>query len=211
MNSADVLEIPILKRPTDISNQSVKNSTFSNLKHLVQPKETKYGIAKDYGLTVEELEALNPDADVIHPGDYLIIERKKEETPELPESKEYKYVKVDSESDLDALQKSFKVTDDLISKLNPAYQYTGVGNGIVLKLPADAKGKDKRLDLSSNFSDPSQKKIGLFLPFNLEKFKASEKTMEEELIDNRISRIAIDLYEGVFGSCRFCSKIRNQC
>lgn len=207
LNSADVLEIPILKRPTDISNQSVKNSTFSNLKHLVQPKETKYGIAKDYGLTVEELEALNPDADVIHPGDYLIIERKKKEAPELPESKEYKYVKVNSESDLDALQKSFKVTNELVAKLNPAYNYTGVGNGIVLKLPADAKGKDKRLDLSSNFSDPSQKKIGLFLPFNLEKFKASEKTMKEELMDNRISRIAIDLYEGALAAVDSAQKL----
>lgn len=207
LNSADVLEIPILKRPTDISNQSVKNSTFSNLKHLVQPKETKYGIAKDYGLSVEELEALNPDADVIHPGDYLIIERKKEEAPELPKSKEYKYVKVDSESDLNALQKSFNVTDDLISKLNPAYQYTGVGNGIVLKLPADAKGKDKRLNLSSNFSDPSQKKIGLFLPFDLERFKGDSVDVKKQLMDNRISRIAIDLYEGALAAVDSAQKL----
>lgn len=154
----DVLEIPILKIPKDIANQSVKNSTFSNLKHLVQSKETKFGIAKDYGLTVEELERLNPNVDVIHPGDYLLIERKKKEEPELPKDREYKYVKVDSESDLDALQKGFKVTDELISELNPAYKYTGIGNGIVLKLPTDAKGKEKRLDLSTNFSDPSPKK-----------------------------------------------------
>lgn len=192
----DVLEIPILKIPKDIANQSVKNSTFSNLKHLVQSKETKFGIAKDYGLTVEELERLNPNVDVIHPGDYLLIERKKKEEPELPKDREYKYVKVDSESDLDALQKGFKVTDELISELNPAYKYTGIGNGIVLKLPTDAKGKEKRLDLSTNFSDPSPKKIGLFLPFNLKRFKGDTVDVKKQLMDNRITRVSLDLYEG---------------
>ena len=29
--------------------------------HIVQPKETKFGIAKKYGLTIAELEALNPE------------------------------------------------------------------------------------------------------------------------------------------------------
>lgn len=29
--------------------------------HIVQPKETKFGIAKKYGLTITELEALNPE------------------------------------------------------------------------------------------------------------------------------------------------------
>jgi LysM repeat protein len=43
------------------SNQVAPNiSSGSVIIHIVQPKETKYGLAKRYGITVEELERQNP-------------------------------------------------------------------------------------------------------------------------------------------------------
>lgn len=43
------------------SNQTVSNTSSGVvIVHIVQPKETKYGLAKRYGVTVEELERQNP-------------------------------------------------------------------------------------------------------------------------------------------------------
>src|SRR5690606_1468776 len=36
--------------------------------HIILPKETKYGIARKYGMTVDELEKLNPKVEVLQPG-----------------------------------------------------------------------------------------------------------------------------------------------
>ena len=44
--------------------------------HLVTPKETKFGISKKYGLTVKELDALNPSITKLIPGEVLIIKKK---------------------------------------------------------------------------------------------------------------------------------------
>ena len=75
----DLLRIPVYElkdKDLDI-NQSIKNSEFSTLMHLVLPKETKYGISKKYGLSVEQLEALNPGIDEkeIQPGQFVNIQR----------------------------------------------------------------------------------------------------------------------------------------
>jgi len=52
-------------KPTEPS-QVLVTSTINSIDndanfHIVQPKETKFGIAKKYGLTITELEALNPE------------------------------------------------------------------------------------------------------------------------------------------------------
>lgn len=44
--------------------------------HLVAPKETKFGISKKYGLTVKELDALNPTILNLIPGEVLVIKKK---------------------------------------------------------------------------------------------------------------------------------------
>lgn len=52
-------EIPIL---TEINTQlPEKTSNSKAVTHDVLPKETKYGIAKQYGITIQELETLNPE------------------------------------------------------------------------------------------------------------------------------------------------------
>lgn len=44
--------------------------------HVVNPKETKFGISKKYGLTVKELDVLNPTISKLIPGEVLIIKKK---------------------------------------------------------------------------------------------------------------------------------------
>jgi cell wall-associated NlpC family hydrolase/LysM repeat protein len=47
---------------SQVAVTSTTNSIGNNVDfHIVQPKETKFGIAKKYGLTIAELETLNPE------------------------------------------------------------------------------------------------------------------------------------------------------
>lgn len=62
-------------------NSMVQTSVYEDCEilittHLVTPKETKFGISKKYGLTVKELDALNPSITQLIPGEVLIIKKK---------------------------------------------------------------------------------------------------------------------------------------
>ena len=52
-------EIAILTEPKNPLPEKIQNLEITT--HEVLPKETKYGISKQYGITVQELEILNPE------------------------------------------------------------------------------------------------------------------------------------------------------
>lgn len=60
VESAAVTPKPEPQKVVEKATESAKSDTQQASYHVVQPKETKFGIAKKYGLTVQELEQLNP-------------------------------------------------------------------------------------------------------------------------------------------------------
>jgi len=63
------------------NNPLVQTSVYEDCEilittHVVNPKETKFGISKKYGLTVKELDVLNPTISQLIPGEVLIIKKK---------------------------------------------------------------------------------------------------------------------------------------
>lgn len=59
--------------------------------HRVEPRETKFGIAKKYGLTVAELDALNPNVKELKAGQLLVLRKNlvaKEDKPKTTEEYE---------------------------------------------------------------------------------------------------------------------------
>ncbi|WP_136668768.1 peptidoglycan endopeptidase [Flavobacterium sp. H122] len=61
--SVDSKEKKVLVKEPIVQKEEIKKEpvTGDHLVHEVQTKETKYGISRKYGLTVSELEALNPE------------------------------------------------------------------------------------------------------------------------------------------------------
>lgn len=59
----DVIKIPtqrdFIKSPTTFSSEPQNKSALKVTRHKVKPKETLYSIAKDYGMSVEDLKTLN--------------------------------------------------------------------------------------------------------------------------------------------------------
>ncbi|WP_343614471.1 LysM peptidoglycan-binding domain-containing protein [Flavobacterium sp.] len=119
--------------------------------HDVQPKETKFGIAKQYNMTVEELEKRNPDIVSGLPVGYrLTIKGKapKTETTTAVKTEEpkktaetskkavsYMEYQVKPKETFYSLGRVFHLTQDELIALNPSLS-EGVKEGMVLKVPA---------------------------------------------------------------------------
>ncbi|AXB59032.1 LysM peptidoglycan-binding domain-containing protein [Flavobacterium fluviale] len=121
--------------------------------HDVQPKETKFGIAKQYNMTVEELEKRNPDIVASLPVGYRLTIKGKApktettsvETAKPVESKKpaetskkavtYMEYQVKPKETFYSLGRVFHLTQEELVALNPSLS-EGVKEGMVLKVPA---------------------------------------------------------------------------
>ena len=121
--------------------------------HDVQPKETKFGIAKQYNMTVEELEKRNPDIVSSLPVGYRLTikgtapktEHVATEAAKPAESKKpaesskkavtYMDYQVKPKETFYSLGRVFHLSQDELLALNPSLS-EGVKEGMVLKVPA---------------------------------------------------------------------------
>ena len=110
---------------TDTSGEIAKDTTFTVL-HVIQSKETKYGIAKKYGISIHELETLNPAIPADFPVGYpLIIKKDKQalvvtnSTPQDSTSLTY-----DEEEKVEKMAREFNSKADLL--VDKASQYIGI-------------------------------------------------------------------------------------
>ncbi|MDQ8012787.1 MAG: LysM peptidoglycan-binding domain-containing protein [Flavobacterium nitrogenifigens] len=121
--------------------------------HDVQPKETKFGIAKQYNMTVDELEKRNPDIVSSLPVGYRLTikgtapkaEHVAAETAKPAENKKpaesskkavtYMEYQVKPKETFYSLGRVFHLSQDELVALNPSLS-EGVKEGMVLKVPA---------------------------------------------------------------------------
>lgn len=182
--------------------------------HEVQPKETKYGIATKYGMTVQELEKLNPEIVENLPVGFKLkvtgnnnkpvnVTENKEETPKAivekvqPKTLEYT---VKLGETLYSLTRQFGLSEAALIGLNPDLK-DGVKEGMTLKVPAtisfskETKGDLK--DLSKSISTKQRKQLVLFLPFNASKIQNDTVTsIGERLKKDKFLNMTLDFYSG---------------
>lgn len=208
----DVLKIPVSKLSENDNNdvkdinQSVTNSSFGKLKHLVLPKETKHSISNKYGISIEELEDVNPNVANLQPGQFLTIVRTKSSQELLyqeakPISKEeITYVEVSKRFNLRVLLDKYNTSQERVEELNPAFKYGGLYDGMVLKIPKERNslvvpGEDY-VNLENFIQFKESKQIVLMLPFQLKAFKNDSIDTSLLFKRNQLTRVAIDLYAG---------------
>ena len=212
----DELRIPVTKLSeneekhiTEYFNQSVTNSSFSKLKHLVLPKETKFSIAKKYGITLAELDSLNPDIETLQAGQFVNIDRSKnkKEKGEIEKGdikkEEIKYYVVPKRESVASILKKNEFSKERLEALNPALRYGGISEGMVLKLPTKRKSLllpgEKSINLENFIEGDAVQEINLslLLPFNLKAFENDSIDKELLMKRSRLTRIAVDFYTGV--------------
>ncbi|MDR1877706.1 MAG: LysM peptidoglycan-binding domain-containing protein [Flavobacteriaceae bacterium] len=124
-------------------------------KHVVEAKETLYGLSKKYNVTIDELKKVNPQLNQRTPqiGEILVIPDKNASTAKTDnkaatsnnavvskaedsgESSEYISITVEPKQTLYGLSKKYDVTIEAIKKLNPNMGEKGPKIGEILKIP----------------------------------------------------------------------------
>ena len=176
--------------------------------HLVVAKETKYGIATQYGLTVTELEQLNPHIiGGLNVGQTVVLK------PGVQIKKTSNTILVDYEvlpkETLYSLSKKFDIAQAELITLNPDIQ-DGLKIGMIIKVPSNggiatlnSKVKDSvlsaktKVNLLATVDKTQSKNMVLLLPFNLNKIETdSVKTKTEHLKTNKFLNLTLDFYAG---------------
>lgn len=171
-----IAEIPVVKKGT---KEPTVSKSEKGIYHMVEPKETKFGIAKKYGITVQELEERNPEIvsnltigfKLLISGDKekkaVVIQEVQKPKPVIKEIIQQETVvtevirtqkfngfanyEVKPKETLYSLSQSFNISQEELMTLNPTLK-DGVRIGMILKVP----GKGKIVNLSNSnakFSD----------------------------------------------------------
>ena len=195
--------------------KAVNQEISETREHVVLPKETKYGIARKYGITVKALEELNPKVDVLKPGVMIRVGTDVLDEPVILTDEVFEFYEVKPKETLFGLSRKFDVSQDSLMSLNPALE-DGLKIGMVLKVPntddednlpgetedlaseAENENANKKLDLSNKLSNFNTKELVVLLPYNLSQIdQDSISSYKDAILDDRVLRISLDFYSGV--------------
>ncbi|MFV5695732.1 LysM peptidoglycan-binding domain-containing protein [Flavobacterium sp. LB3P122] len=188
--------------------------------HEVLPKETKYSIAKKYGITIQELEKKNPEIVSNLPVGYKLVIKgnapKIEKTIPVVEAKKeiakpnpvkavkavsYLNYEVKPKETLYSLSKMFGMTQEELMKLNPDLSQ-GVVEGMILKVPGTitipaVESKKEYAVLSKKMGGNDRKKLVLLLPFNMPKIEGDTvNSTAMRLKKDKFLNMTLDFYAG---------------
>ncbi|WP_338375631.1 LysM peptidoglycan-binding domain-containing protein [uncultured Flavobacterium sp.] len=197
-------QVIIVKKPLDpklVLPTTVKDSILDTGKYIIQPEDTKYGIAKKFELTIEELEELNPEIVDGFPVGMAIAVTKKGKRIISKEKSDYEQYTIKPKETLYGVSKKFNVSQMEILKLNPILS-EGFKEGLVINIPNDNL---KELELTSNKTklvakkSDDEKTLVLLLPFNLSMIESDSIRSKSEFLNSkhgRLTNIALDYYAG---------------
>lgn len=180
--------------------------------HTVVAGETKFGIAKQYGISVEELEAANPDIrnTGLQIGYRLKISsdrsiRPAEDAPkpvvvkEEPKKTEGQEYVVKAKETLYGLARRFEISQENLIRMNPELA-TGVREGMVIRLPQHIKfsqAEKTATGLASTLNTSERKKLVLLLPFNISKIQRDTvNSVSSRLKTDKFLNMTLDFYSG---------------
>lgn len=206
LKKKDILLIPIKSKK--VSTTDNNSTTTSETKiYTVKPKETKYGIARKFGITIAELENLNPSLGEDLPIGYKLIVPKNEviETTSIDEEK-FKFYEVLPKEGFFRLKVKLGLSKEEIIELNP-FAEVGLREGMILKIPKEI-GVDSEnsnvVDLEDYIINLSEKRIAVMLPFRLQRVEIDSLSSNIEILKNdNTLRVALDFYSGVLMATEF--------
>ncbi|RED48400.1 PBP1 and LysM peptidoglycan-binding domain-containing protein [Seonamhaeicola aphaedonensis] len=165
LRKGDKLQIPIFK----ITEVVEKVDPYKA--YIVQPKEGKWRIAYKFGITVAELESLNPNmGEILKEGQEIKVPNI-EDDAEKEIDDQYSYYKVLPKEGFYRLKIKLGLEQDQLEALNPELKETGLKAGMILKIPFNesisVEEEKDRITLVDSISDYTTKRIAIMLPFRL--------------------------------------------
>jgi len=219
--SQEIYEKPPLEKPVPAPEDTPKavvksepkaekpagNSTY----HVIEPKETKFGISKKYGMTIPELERLNPQIVNDFPvGLKLVVSGNAASTsetitpvvvkPATESTKKYlqEYV-VKPKETIASIANDFGISESELIQLNPELK-KGIKIGIILRVPMVQKAnvpKKEQGNLLKSLNTNARKQLALLLPFNISKIESDTvNSTQARLKKDKFLNLTLDFYSG---------------
>lgn len=165
--------------------------------YSVKAKEGKWRIAHNFGITVKQLEALNPDLDSVL-SDGQLINVPNVELTFSNTGDNFDYYEVQPKEGFYSIYKKFGISKDSLEKLNPILKDTGLLNGMVLKLAINKNNDAKSIQLSPKIKYLNLKTIALFLPFKVNSINFdSIQIAKQQVKRDGYVRVSTEFYSGV--------------
>jgi len=198
LRKGDRLQIPKYKI-TEIIEEVEPTKEYT-----VEPKEGKWRIAYKFGITVEELEVLNPDmAAILKEGEVINVPNLDEEAQKQFDDK-YSYYKVLPKEGFYRLKLKLNLEQDQLEALNPELKETGLKSGMILKIPYSdtiegvIEGASEAVNLVNSISDYETKHIAIMLPFRMHRVDFdSIADAKKSLNKDPYLGVSLDFHSGV--------------
>ena len=172
--------------------------------YTVLAKEGKWRIAYKFGISVPELEALNPNmGPQLKEGQLLNVPNIAISDEKIVEEDQFGYYEVQPKEGFFRLEKKLGLTQARLEALNPELIQQGLKLGMVLKVPKTSvqfitTQSIPVTKLSDSLVDFSTKNIALLLPFKTKSFDFdSLKEARNQLKRDGYINISTDFYSGV--------------
>ena len=204
----DKILIPVKSKPEITSTLPGSSSEDDNLGiHIIQPKETAFGVARKYGITISQLEVLNPDIKTaFNIGVTLKVPKESQLETAIIEP-DFETYEVQPREGFYRLKIKLGLSKEEIVALNP-YAEEGLRNGMILKIP---RQRDEEaitvVNLEEGLVNFKPKNIVVLLPFELHKMDLDSVQYNEGLLrKSEVLRIALDFYKGVKIAAEFAKE-----
>lgn len=179
--------------------------------HTVEAKETLYSISKEYNVSVEDLEKLNPETknglsigfvlkipiekvvkanlDEVKPNEAII------KVPVKPNMVSYE---VQPKETLYGIAAKTGYTQEELIALNPILK-EGVKESMVLYFPVKKSvlvGPKNSRDLMESLNTSKNKKLVLLMPFNISKIESDTSSVRNRIRTDKFLSMTLDFYSG---------------
>jgi len=174
----------VIKIPLLIDLEAIEEKEKNTQPYLVKAKETKYSISRQFGITIEYLEQLNPKIaeQGLQIDDVILVPKEVVKTSD----EDFTVHKVEKLETMFSLTNMYGISSEELIEANPELA-DGVKEGMLLKIPNRVK-VDK--DWFEDLVDPDKRlKIAMMLPF-----KASRDSLDFN--NDRLLNITSDFYFG---------------
>ena len=193
LRKGDRIQIPVYKI---VEKEARPTKTYT-----VQPKEGKWRIAYKFGISINELEALNPNmGEVLQVGERINV-------PDLDTDEEnvvdeqYGYYKVLPKEGFYRLKIKLGLEKEELEALNPGLKESGLKAGMILKIPSTGAAGDllpEKVNLTDSISNHETKRIAILLPFRLNRVDFdSVSDTKKSIINDPYLSTSLDFYTGV--------------
>ena len=216
---APVTSKPIVVKAAPKLETPKGNTTY----HIIEPKETKYGISKKYGMTIPELERLNPQIVSDFPIGFklvvsgnsvnqVVLETAKTtvevvtkptaeiSTGETSSTKKYleEYV-VKPKETISTIATDYGMSEQELISLNPELK-RGIKLGMILRVPKGQRKepvKKEQGNLMKTINTNARKQLALLLPFNISKIESDTiNSTQARLKKDKFLNLTLDFYSG---------------